>query len=58
MQFNVSIFDLTGKMILQKTEMNNTIKSNKIDLKTLKSGIYILNISTRFISQSHKFILN
>ena len=57
-QFNVSIFDLTGKMILQKTEMNNTIKSNKIDLKTLKSGIYILNISTRFISQSHKFILN
>jgi len=38
--------------------MNNTIKSNKIDLKTLKSGIYILNISTRFISQSHKFILN
>ena len=57
-QFNVSIFDLTGNMILQKTEMNNTIKSNKLELKSFKSGIYLLNIFTKENNYTKKFILN
>ena len=57
-RFSISIIDLTGKLILQKSEIYNTSNSNKIDLKSLRSGIYILNISTKSKNQSHKFILN
>ena len=49
-QFNVTIFDLTGKVIFQKSEIISNKSQNIIELKSFKSGIYLLNIFTNLIN--------
>jgi len=57
-QFNVTIFDLTGKVIFQKSEIISNKSQNIIELKSFKSGIYLLNIFTKENNYTKKFILN
>ena len=57
-QFNISIFDLTGKVIFQKSEIISNKSQNIIELKSFKSGIYLLNIFTKENNYTKKFILN
>jgi len=57
-QFNVTIFNLTGKVIFQKSEIISNKSQNIIELKSFKSGIYLLNIFTKENNYTKKFILN
>lgn len=39
---NISVFDLTGKKVISK----NSLVNNKLDVSKLKTGIYLLNLTT------------
>lgn len=42
-KLSISLFSITGKKIFKKTLTSN---SNELDVKSLSSGVYLLNIST------------
>ena len=47
------IYNLTGKRIL-----NGTLNNQKVDVRTLNSGIYFVNLSTGNTNQTLKFVKN
>ena len=47
------IYNLTGKRIL-----NGTLKNQKVDVRSLNSGIYFMNLNVGNINQTLKFIKN
>ena len=57
-KISTKIFDLTGKVIFQKSEIISNKSQNIIELKSFKSGIYLLNIFTKENNYTKKFILN
>ena len=48
------LYDLTGRMILSKSEFNNY---SILDVSALSEGIYVLNISSAFYSGTKKIII-
>lgn len=50
-KFNIRIFDLSGKMLLDK----NT-ETESIDVRNLKAGTYIINIKNSDYNTTMKFI--
>ena len=55
--FKAKIFDLSGKIIFQKNYIHNLEAKQNIDIQCLKSGVYLLNISTPSQSITRKFFL-
>ena len=49
----ISVFDVSGRMIL-KTKTEN----NSIDVSQLKTGLYLLNISINGSKKTSKIIIN
>ena len=49
----ISLFDLSGKMIFQKSIH---LSNYKLDINKFDAGIYILNISNRFGESNRKLI--
>lgn len=55
--FAFSITDIAGKLVLQNTKQNSTGKQAVLNVSSLKSGTYILKISTNGIEKSQKFVV-
>lgn len=53
---SVSIYDITGKMILQATKQYSSNNEISIDIRTLKNGIYFLKISDDKKAVIKKFV--
>jgi len=49
----VKVYDISGKEILSKK-----IKTNTINLSTLKTGVYIINVKQKNINHSSRLIVN
>ncbi len=43
--FNISIFDLSGKLVYQENQFLNANSNNQVDFGNLKSGLYFLKVS-------------
>ena len=54
-QFNVSVFNAQGKLVLQKEKLNS---STQLDFKNLNNGVYLILISTQKGSQTYKILKN
>jgi hypothetical protein len=46
-----SVFDINGKLVL-----SNTLRSNSVDVSSISTGNYVLNIALDGINQSQKFV--
>jgi len=56
LQSQISIFDITGKKLVEKTNGNRS--EQQVDLNGLKTGIYILKVSNSSMEKSFKIIRN
>ena len=54
---NVEIFDIQGRKMLSRT-LNQNNSSNRIELSHLKTGLYIVKVSSNSINQTKKVIVN
>ncbi len=52
--YDVDIYDITGKKILQYTNIKST---DKINITDLKSGVYIIRLSSKNIALTKKIII-
>jgi len=50
----ITVFDVTGKRVLATYAKNTEL--NQINVSSLNSGVYILQLSSSSLNQSHKFI--
>ncbi len=55
--FTVSIIDLQGK-ILTQVNNNHGVSRLSIDLTSFNSGVYIVKISNKTMTELHKIIIN
>lgn len=55
-QINISLADLAGKLILNKTEEVNGVKNIPIDVSNLTFGIYILTVKSDNLSKTFKIL--
>jgi hypothetical protein len=51
--FEVDIFSLSGKLII-----NNTAQGGQINISSLKSGVYLINIESSYGNTTKKLIVN
>jgi hypothetical protein len=51
----LSIFDLSGKQIVQYKAFNN---SRPLDLKMLKTGMYVIKLETKNAVFTEKLLIN
>jgi hypothetical protein len=51
----ISIYDLSGKMMFNATELNAT-RQEEVDLESLDDGIYLLQVQTGKRILTRKFI--
>ena len=56
--FNISVYDVTGKHILEETNIVPNNNNYKLDIGGYASGIYLLNLSTEKSKITKKLILN
>jgi len=56
--FNIDIYDVTGKLMVQKKNVNTNNNIYPLDMSSFSSGIYFLNISTDSSKVTKKLILN
>lgn len=55
-QVNISLVDITGKLLLNKAVEVDGVKRIPIDLSDLTAGIYVLNIKSENISKTFKIM--
>lgn len=53
-KYSIELFGISGKKILSKEQL---LKANKIDVKNIEPGVYILNIKTRNQSITKKIVV-
>lgn len=56
--YDVTIYDLTGQLVLNKTiELSSSFVQSKLNVSALSSGTYILQVQTKGSSQTKKLII-
>jgi hypothetical protein len=57
-KFNINVYDVTGKVILQQNNVRPDNNTYALDISEYASGVYFLNISTETSKVTKKIILN
>ncbi|WP_397364330.1 T9SS type A sorting domain-containing protein [Olleya sp. R77988] len=56
--FNVNVFDVTGKIIYQKSHVKTNNNTYQLDLSNYSNGVYFLNLETSLGKTTKKLIVN
>ena len=56
--FDYTVVDITGKVILNQSNVSTVNNSKAIDLSNFASGLYLLNIDSEGIKTTKKLILH
>ncbi|WP_281847443.1 T9SS type A sorting domain-containing protein [Olleya namhaensis] len=56
--FNISVYDVTGKIMYQKQDAKTNNNNYKLDLSKYSTGVYFLNLETETSKITKKLIVN